>query len=90
MSTYEKRQAQGKTLCQKLAGHVAVIAPTGIGLWDRAWEIVDGSSATFMASLSTWEIDPSDMTMQRVSDAYDAVLDAWRYAAAEFTEREVA
>ena len=88
--TYDQRQAKGKILCEKLTGHVAVIAPTGIGLWDRAWEIVDSSSATFMNLLSAWEIDPSDATMARVSDAYDAVLDAWRFAAAEFTEREVA
>ena len=82
--TYEQRQAKGKILCQKLSEAVAHIVPEGIGRWDRAWEIVDSSSAIFMNALSAWEIDPSDATMQRVSDAYDAVLDAWRRAAAEF------
>ena len=88
--TYEQRQAKGKILCEKLAGHVAVIAPTGIGLWDQVWGIVDCPSANFMAGLSAWEIDPSDATMQAVSDAYDLVLESWRFAALEFTEREVA
>ncbi len=85
MTTYDQRQAKGKILCEKLADHVAVIAPKGIGLWDRAWEIVDGSSATFMNALSAWEIEPSNVTMQRVSVAYDAVMAAWRVAVAEYT-----
>lgn len=83
--TYEQRQAKGKILCEKLSEAVAHIVPEGIGRWDRAWDIVDGSSATFMAALSAWEIDPSDATMQQVSEAYDLVLEAWRFAAAEFT-----
>ena len=85
MTAYGERQARGKILCEKLAGQVATITPAGIELWDRAWEIVDGSSATFMIALSAWEIDPSDLTLERVTAAYDAVLDAWREAAAEFT-----
>ena len=85
MSGYAGRQEKGRLLCQKLAEAVAHIAPREIGRWDRAWTIVDGPSATFMAALSAWEIDPSDLTMQRVSDAYDEVTDAWRNAAAEYT-----
>ena len=88
MSTYEQRQAKAKILCEKLAGHVGLIAPEGIGHWDRAWEIVDGSSANFMNALSAWEIEPSDLAMQRVSDAYDDVLDAWRQVAAEYATEE--
>ena len=84
MTTYEQRQSKGKILCEKLTEAVAQIAPEGIGRWDRAWEIVDESSATFMNALSTWEVDPSDVAMQRVSDAYDGVLDGWRRAAAAF------
>ena len=83
--TYDQRQAKGKILCQKLAEAVASVAPKGIGRWDRCWEVVDGPSAEFMTALSAWEIDPSDVTMQRVSDAYDAVMAAWRVAVAEYT-----
>ena len=82
--TYDQRQAKGKILCQKLADHVAAVVPTGIGHWDRCWEVVDAPSATFMLVLSAWEIDPSDVTMQRVSDAYDAVMAAWRVAVSEY------
>ncbi len=82
--TYNQRQAKGKILCEKLADHVAVIAPTGIGHWDRCWEVVDAPSVEFMTALSACEIDPSDVTMQRVSDAYDAVMAAWSVAVAEY------
>ena len=61
-----------------------MIAPTGIGHWDRCWEVVDAPSVEFMTALSAWEIDPSDVTMQRVSDAYDAVMAAWSVAVAEY------
>ena len=88
--SHADRREKGRILCQKLAEAVASIAPKGIGRWDHCWEVVDAPSAEFMTALSAWEIDPSDMTMQRVSDAYDLVLESWRFAAAEFTEREVA
>lgn len=83
--TYDQRQAKGKILCEKLSEAVAHIAPKGIGHWDRCWQVVDAPSAEFMTALSAWEADPSDVTMQRVSDAYDVVLESWRTAVAEFT-----
>ena len=81
MTTYDLRQAKGKILCEKLAGQVALIAPTGIGRWDRCWAVVDAPSGEFMTALSSWERDPSDVTMQRVSDA---VMAAWRIAVSEY------
>ena len=83
--SYADRRERGRILCQKLAEAVANIAPRGISHWDRCWEVVDGAGAEYMTVLSAWEIDPSDVTMQRVSDAYDEVLDAWRTAAGEYT-----
>ena len=85
MSVYQERQAKGKILCEKLADQVAVIAPTGIDRWGRCWQVMDAPNATFVIALSAWECDPSDLTLGRVTAAYDAVLDAWREAAAEFT-----
>ena len=84
--TFDQRKAKGKILCEKLAEAVAKIAPNGIGLWDRCWEVVDPPSATFMSALSGWEVDPSDVTMQRVSRAYDSVMAAWGVAVAEYAE----
>ncbi len=66
---YADRQETGRLLSRKLAEAVAIIAPRGIGRWDRCWEVVDAPSGEFMTALSAWEIDPSDVTMQRVSDA---------------------
>ena len=82
--THGERQAKGKILCEKLTEAVAYIAPEEIGRWDRTWQIVDAPGAEFMTALSTWELDPSDVAMQRVSDAYDAVMAAWRLAVAEY------
>ena len=86
MTTFDQRQLKGREVCQKLMeriGEVAAAVP--LGHWPP---IADAPSAEFMTALSAWEIDPSDLTMQRVSDAYDNVLDAWRQAAAEYaTER---
>ncbi len=81
--SYGQRQETGRQLCEKLMeriGQVAAAVP--LGHWPP---IVDAPSAEFMTALSAWEIDPSDLTMQRVSDAYDDVLDAWRQAASEYT-----
>ena len=83
--TYDQRQARGTILCQRLGDHVAAVAPTGIGHWDRCWEVVDAPSVEFMTALSAWEIEPSDVTMQRVSDAYDTVMAAWHVAVVEYT-----
>ena len=83
--SHADRREKGRILCQKLAEAVASIAPKGIGRWDRCWEVVDAPSAEFMTALSAWEIDPSDMTMQLVHDAYDVVMAAWRVAVAEYT-----
>ena len=84
--SYGQRQETGRQLCEKLVeriGEVAAAVP--LGHWPP---IADAPSAEFMTALSAWEIDPSDLTMQRVSDAYDDVLGAWRQAASEYaTER---
>ena len=87
--TYDERQAKGKILCQKLFTQVGLMAPEGISHWDRAWEIADPAQAHFWVMLTAWEADPSDLTMQRVSDAYDGVLEAWKEAARQY-EREIA
>ena len=82
--SYADRQEKGRLLSWKLAEAVAIIAPRGIGRWDRCWEVVDAPGGEFMTALSSWERDPSDVTMQRVSDAYDAVMAAWRIAVSEY------
>ena len=82
--TYGERQAKGRILCEKLAEAIAYLAPEEIGRWDRAWQIVDAPGAEFMTALSTWETEPSDITMQRISDAYDAVMAAWHAGVSEY------
>ena len=79
--TYAERQETGRQLCLKLMeriGEVAAAVP--IDHWPP---IADAPSAEFMAALTAWELAPSDSTMQRVSEAYEAVIEAWRIAATE-------
>lgn len=88
--TPEERRERGTSLCRRLAADVAKLAPEGIGRWDTAWEMVAGADATFMAALSGWEADPSEAALDRVRNAYGAVIDAWREAAHEYRARQEA
>ena len=82
MTACDQPQQNGKEVCEKLMERIGEIAAAV--LLDY-WPPVTGPpSAAFITALSAWEIDPSDLSMQRVSDAYDNVLDAWRQAAAEY------
>ncbi len=81
--SYGQRQETGRQLCEKLVeriGEVAAAVPSSH--WPP---IANAPSAAFMVALTAWEADPSDVTMQRVSESYDNVLDAWRKAAAGYT-----
>ena len=83
MTTFDQRQKKGTQVCLKLMeriGQVAAAVP--LGHWPPT---ADAPSAAFVVALSAWEVDPSDRTMQRVTDTYGCVIDAWRIAANEFT-----
>ena len=47
--------------------------------------IADAPSAEYMVALTAWEADPSDGTMQWVSETYETVIEVWRIAATEFS-----
>lgn len=84
-------QERAREICRRLTTDVAAIMPSGIGRWDRAWEIVDAPSADFMAALSAWQSEPtSEPAKQAVRDTYAAVADAWRRAANEYGKHEEA
>ena len=81
--TYSQRQETGRQLSEKLMeriGEVAAAVP--LDHWPR---IADAPSATYMVALTAWEVDPSDIAMHRVSEAYESVIEAWRIAAIEYT-----
>ncbi|HET9948848.1 MAG TPA: hypothetical protein VFQ22_07995 [Longimicrobiales bacterium] len=82
--TRDERRHRGTLICQRLASEIAAMVPEGIGAWEPAWAIVAEADADFLAALSGWEADPSEASTQRVREAYQGVLDAWRAAAAEF------
>ncbi len=88
MTAGERRRDRGTALCRRLAGRISDIAPEGIGRADWVWELVAEPDASFVISLSAWESDPSEEAKARVKDAYNAVLDVWGRAAAEFERQE--
>ena len=88
MTPAERPRDHGAALCRRLAERIAEIAPEGIGQVDWVWEIVAEPDASFVITLSAWESDPSEEAKARVKDAYNAVLDAWGRAAAEFEKQK--
>ena len=87
MTTFEQRQQKSKQLCQRLMARIGEVASAvPIAHWPP---VVDEPSVAFIVALTAWEIDPSDLTMQRVSDAYDDVVAAWKEAGREY-DRETA
>ncbi len=81
--SYGQRQKTGRQLCERLVkriGEVAAAVP--LGHWPP---IADAPSAEFIIALSAWEIAPSNLTMQRVTDTYESVIEAWRVAASEYS-----
>ena len=85
--TPEDRRRRGTELCRVLNEHVADIAPSGIGVLDRTWDIVGPSDAEFVLALSGWEATGGEADQAKVRAAYDRVLDAWRQASAMYRQR---
>ena len=83
MTAYDQRQRKSEEVCEKLIERIAEVADV-VSL-DYRSPVTGPPSAAFITALGAWEIDPSDLTMQRVSDAYDEVLDVWCQAAFEYT-----
>ncbi len=83
MTSFDQRQQKGTQVCLKLMERIGEVAATvPLGHWPP---IADAPSAAFMDALSAWEIDPSNFTMQRVTDTYQSVIEAWRVAASEYS-----
>ena len=83
MTSYEQRQQKGQEVCERLVQRIGEVARS-VPL-DHWPPVADAPSAAFMVALTAWEIDPSDLTMQRVTDSYESVIGAWRIAATEFS-----
>ena len=83
MTTFDERQQKSRQLCEKLMERIGeVAAAVALGHWPP---IAGPPSAAFMAALTGWEVDPTDLTMQRVTDTYESVIAAWRTAASEYS-----
>ena len=81
--TYEQRQETGRQLCWKLMERIGEVA-SAVPL-DHWPPVADAPSVAFLVALTAWELAPSNRTMQRVSKTYEAVIEAWRIAATEYT-----
>lgn len=84
----EERRERGTLLCGRLSRDVAKIAPEGLGTWNQTWSIVGPSDARFVLALARWEATGHDADKPPLRQAYSAVLDAWKCAAAAFTNTQ--
>jgi hypothetical protein len=81
------RAGVATVVCRRLAKRVHAVAPTGLGTWGPAWEIVEDPSAEFLDALHRWEtaVDPSDTAEEALKDAVrsagNKVVAAWAEAA---------
>ena len=82
----EERRRRGIELCGRLTGAINEVAVDGMGLWDQTWTLVSTADTEFMMALFTWERSGSSAEVDRVAEAYDAVMSAWRRAVDAFQE----
>jgi hypothetical protein len=72
-------------VARRLATTIGEDVPEGIGLWPRAWEIVDAPSRALMDEMSSLERGEGDREL--VVQAGVAVRAAWQLAAREWEAR---
>ena len=75
-----------RQVCENMAREVQQIAPSGLGRWEPAWEIVADADAEFMIALFTWENSPSDKSEALVRHWGDEVMERWHEAVKKFEE----
>ena len=75
-----------RQVCENIARDIQQMAPSGIGRWDPAWEIVASASAEFVLALFAWEDSPSEELEAQVRYWGDEVMERWREAVQKFEE----
>jgi hypothetical protein len=75
-----------RQVCENMAREVQQIAPSGLGRWEPAWEIVASASAEFVLALFAWEDSPSEELESQVRYWGDEVMERWREAVQKFEE----
>jgi len=76
----------GRQVCENMAREVQQIAPSGLGRWEPAWEIVASASAEFVLALFAWEDSPSEELESQVRYWGDEVMARWHEAVQKFEE----
>lgn len=76
----DERRLRGTELCAQLTREVAVIAPEGIGNWERAWVMTGPAVTTFMLALVEWERTGDERIKEPLRAAYLNVISVWRMA----------
>ena len=75
-----------RQVCENMAREVHQIAPSGLGRWKPAWEIVADADAEFMIALFAWEDSPSEELEAQVRYWGDEVMARWHEAVKKFEE----
>lgn len=69
-------------VAQRLATAIGEDMPAGIGVWPRAWELVEAPSRALLAEMASLERGDGDR--ERVVRAGVEVREAWQAAAREW------
>lgn len=82
------RDDEIKKIVGKVSERIREFAPEGLGKWDMTWVLTNKSSNDLMSAIYDYMGDDTPETRQRVTDAANAHVEAWRNAAHEYYQRE--
>ena len=83
--TPDERRAHGRLICRQVTARINAAVPRELGRWDPAWEVVEEPSGEFLDALDAWIAQDSPGGRERVQAAAEALVQAWKEAAALFS-----
>ncbi len=75
------RREKARIVATRVADRIREVAPTGLGQFDLAWELVAAPSDVFLDALAEWETEDSPTTRSKLEAASTALISAWAEAA---------
>lgn len=78
------RHLRKRRECIRITQRIGDTAPTGLGRWDRTWEIVERPSNRFLDALKTWLDQQTVEARAKLHRAADQLVEAWERAGEEW------
>ena len=74
------RHEKACVVCGRVADRIRKVAPSGLGHWDLAWELVAAPSDVFLDALAAWEAADTPDGRSELATASTALVKAWAEA----------